>query len=137
MSKTVISAEDEKREKNTVLEFFKFVTAGKPKDARHLFAPKCVYHNPYAPEGMDALLESMSKVQQSGQMGPSDIRFHIKHVLTDGNLVVVYTTVESKSDASKGPRQIHLFRLQCAKIAEYWDVTQVAPADAPYVDRMY
>jgi predicted SnoaL-like aldol condensation-catalyzing enzyme len=86
---------------------------------------------------MDALLDSMSKVQQSGQMGPSDIRFHIKHVLADGNLVAVHTTLESKSDASKGLRQVHLFRFRGDKIAEYWDVTQVAPADAHYVDRMY
>jgi predicted SnoaL-like aldol condensation-catalyzing enzyme len=137
MVRTVVSAKDEKREKDVALEFFKFVTAGKPKEARHLFAPKCLHHNPYLPEGMDALLESMAKVQEGSQMAPSDVQFLIKHVLTDGNLVAVHTTLKSKSDALKGLRQIHLFRFRGDKIVEYWDVTQVAPADAPFVSRMY
>jgi len=137
MSKTPISAKDEKKEKDIALEFFKFVTAGKPKEARHLFAPKCVHHNPFTPEGMDALLDSMAKVQQSSQMARSDTQFLIKHVLTDGNLVAVHTILESKSDATKGLRQIHLFRFRGDKIIEYWDVTQVAPANAPYIQRMY
>jgi predicted SnoaL-like aldol condensation-catalyzing enzyme len=117
-----------KREKETALRFFELVSGGKPRDARSLFSPECEHHNPYLPAGMDALLDSIAQVQEGDSPGmPGDAGLDVKHVLAEGDLVAVHINVQSKSDRSKGLRQIHLFRFVGDKIVEYWDVTQLAP----------
>ncbi len=139
MAKTARSAKEE-REVKSVLKFFELVAAGTPKDARDLFSMDCVQHNPYLPDGIDALLESIAAVQgaQAKSTGMTeDMRMETKHVLVDGDLVAVHMNVQSSSDKSKGFRQMHLFRFEGEKIAEYWDVTQVAPGNSPNASRMF
>jgi predicted SnoaL-like aldol condensation-catalyzing enzyme len=68
---------------------------------------------------------------------PGDGAFSIKHVLVDGDLVAVHTTLQSQSNKSVGFRQVHLFRFEGEKIAEYWDVTQLAPAGVPNASNMF
>lgn len=138
MARTQDRNQKESREKEIALKFFELVAGGRPKDARTLFAPDCQHHNPYLPAGMDALLESITKVQEAGPSGmPGDSQLDTKHVLAEGDLVAVHTTVQSRSDHSKGLRQIHLFRFSDDKIVEYWDVTQMVPEDSPYANRMF
>jgi predicted SnoaL-like aldol condensation-catalyzing enzyme len=133
-----IEHRNEKEKKEIALKFFGLVGAGRPKDARSLFAADCEHHNPYLPAGMDALLDSIAKVQEGPSPGmPQDARLEIKHVLAEGNLVAVHINVQSKSDKSKGLRQIHLFRFRGDKIIEYWDVTQMAPENSPNAYRMF
>jgi predicted SnoaL-like aldol condensation-catalyzing enzyme len=54
-------------------------------------------------------------------------------VIEDGDFVAVYTQLlGTKSDPSKGGlRQVHLFRFDGDKIAEYWDVTQTILPSIP------
>jgi predicted SnoaL-like aldol condensation-catalyzing enzyme len=138
MSKTKIDVNQEKKEKEIALKFFSLLNPDKIKEARSLFAPECRHHNPYIALGMDALLDGIMKVQKEGGADmPTDGRFYIKHAIVDGDLVAVHTTLESKSNMSKGIRQIHLFLFRGDKIVEYWDVTQQAPADAPYLANMF
>lgn len=124
------------KEKDIALKFFELIGQGKMKEASNLFSPKCVTHNPYLPNGMDVLLESMAQVRSSKEM-PSDGDFQIKHVIAEGDLVAVHTTLQSKSDRTKGLRQVHLFRFGGDKIVEYWDVTQMAPENSPNTIRMF
>jgi predicted SnoaL-like aldol condensation-catalyzing enzyme len=131
-----ISTEMEKKEKATALKFFEYIGEGRAKDARSLFSGKCKQHNPYLPEGMDALLDSITKVQSNQLSMPGDVRFRIRNVMVDGNMVAIYTTLEVKSRPEKGLRQVHLFRFRGDKIIEYWDVTQNAPK-SPYAQRMF
>src|SRR5512136_2757189 len=134
MAKTDSTSTKERSEKEVALKFFELISAGKPSDARSLFATECVHHNPYLPAGMDALLESIAQVQKGGELSfdmSENMRLEIKHVMAEGNLVAVHTTVQSTSDKSKGLRQIHLFRFSADKIVEYWDVTQMAPENSP------
>ncbi len=136
MEKTKIKNPKEQEEKKIALKFFDFIMKGRPMDARNLFSSDCVHHYPYLPAGMDSLLEAMGKAQEREDM-PRDGRFDIKHVMADGNLVAVYTTLQSKSDKSKGFRQIHLFRFSRDKIVEYWDVTQMPPENSQNAFRMF
>lgn len=128
---------EEEEEVKTALRFLELVVARKPKDARDLFTPGCVHHNPYLADGMDALLDSIAAVQGSQEQGSQDMRLDTEHVLVEGDLVAVHTNVRSSSDKSKGFRQIHLFRFEGGKVAEYWDVTQTAPEDSPNAYRMF
>ncbi len=139
MSRAKSAPRKEAKQKEVAQEFFKFIMAGRPKEARHLFAANCKHHNPYLRQGMDALLESMAGVQTNGIDGttPNDVSFDIEHVLADGDLVAVHTNLSSRSDARVGLRQVHLFRFRGGRVVEYWDVTQMVPKEARYPRRMF
>lgn len=132
-----VSAETEKKEKATALKFFEYIGQGKMKEARSLFSTKCRHHNPFLPEGMDALLDGITKMQGSQVAMPNDVRFRMGQVMVDGNMVAIYTTLESKSQPAKGFRQVHLFRFRGNKIVEYWDVTQLPPKNSPHAHQMF
>ncbi len=140
MAKSSARTVKEEKEVKGALRFFELVGSGKPKDARDLFTANCVHHNPYLGDGIDALLDSIAAVQgpQASSSGmTSDMRLETKHVLVEGDLVAIHTNVQSSSDKAKGFRQIHLFRFEGDKIAEYWDVTQMAPENSPNASRMF
>ncbi len=132
-----VSAAMEKQEREAMMQFFRYVLAMRPKDARVLFTKDCIAHNPYVAPNMDAVLESMEQVQQGeGKEMMADSQFDVMHVIVEGNMAAAYTTLQSKSDRSKGLRQVHLFRFIGDKIAEYWDVTQMAP-ESDYAHAMF
>ncbi len=115
-----------------VKEFF--ATLGTPSEALKFFAPDARQHNPFVKGGMDALMESITSVQQSTTPQFDDMDFAIKHVLADGNTVAVHTELlNSKSRPDEGGlRQVHLFRFGPKnKIVEYWDITQQVTKDHP------
>jgi predicted SnoaL-like aldol condensation-catalyzing enzyme len=128
--------ENEDKRKALSLKFFSLLSPEKLKEARGLFTPDCRHHNPYLPPGMDSLLEGIRQAQQREDM-PKDGVFSISHVLSEGGLVAVHTTLRSKSNDSVGLRQVHLFRFEGDKIAEYWDITQMAPAGSQFAANMF
>jgi predicted SnoaL-like aldol condensation-catalyzing enzyme len=135
-----ISAAHERKEKEAALSFFSLITPPQgPMAALRIFDPKARHHNPYCAPGMKALLKEMGKVQQNPQANemPTDPIFDIGDVMVDGNMVMIYTTMRSRSDSRKGSRQVHLFRFKGAKIIEYWDVTQMMPKEAKYPKNMF
>jgi len=91
---------------------------------------------------MKALFREMARVQQDVEAKAKtsdmslDTVFRIKHVLVDGKMVVVYTTLESKSKSTRSFRQIHMFRFKGDKVVEYWDITQIEPI-AKYSKNMF
>jgi predicted SnoaL-like aldol condensation-catalyzing enzyme len=134
------SAAQEKKEKEIALSFFRLIAPPEgPMAALRIFDPKCRHHNPYCAPGMKALLSEMAKVQQDMKANdmPPDPIFEIKHVIVDGNMVAIHTTLQSKSKRTKGFRQIHMFRFRGDKVVEYWDVTQMAPKEAKYPKNMF
>ncbi len=127
------SGNDQERMKESIRELFNLILKTRQHDAMHLFSPHCTQHNPYVLGGMRELFDSMSAVQKD--MGPkfSDAELFIRYALIDGNMASVYTQLLNvKSDpGSGGLRQVHLFRFEGDKIAEYWDITQVIQPDMP------
>lgn len=136
--KTPVSPEQEEKEREIAVRFFSLLNPGQIPEAGSLFTPGCRHHNPYTAPGMHALLEEIRRVQQEKRDDmPGDGIFSMRHILADGDLVAVHTTLQSKSDRSIGIRPVHLFRFEGEKIAEYWDITQSAPAHAPYASNMF
>ena len=139
--KRQISEEQERKEKEIALSFFRLIAPPEgPMAAVKIFDPKARHHNPYSKPGMKSLLKEMAVAQES--MGkeehmPLDAIFEIKDVIVDGNMVVVRTNLRSRSNKKSGFRQIHLFRFRGDKIAEYWDVTQTVPKEAKYPSNMF
>jgi predicted SnoaL-like aldol condensation-catalyzing enzyme len=136
-----ISSTREKKEKEIALSFFSLIAPPEgPMAALRIFDPRCRHHNPYCAPGMKALLKEMEKVQQNMRANdmPQDPVFEIKHVVVDGNMVVVHTTMQSKSGSTgKGFRQVHMFRFKGDKVVEYWDVTQTVPKEAKYPKNLF
>ncbi len=135
-----ISTSQEKKEKKIALSFFSLIAPPEgPMAALRIFDPKCRHHNPYSAPGMKALFREMAKVQQDMEANemPRDPVFQIKHVLVDGKMVVIHTTLQSKSKRTRGFRQIHMFRFKRDKVVEYWDVTQSVPKEAKYPKNMF
>jgi predicted SnoaL-like aldol condensation-catalyzing enzyme len=127
------------KEKKIALSFFSLIAPPEgPMAALRIFDPKCRHHNPYCAPGMKALLKSMAQVQEgSNSEMPTDPIFQIKRAIAERHMVVVYTTLQSKSKRSEGFRQVQMFRFKGDKVIEYWDVTQVAPKDAKYAKNMF
>ncbi len=123
------------RKDNTV-EFLTLIGKGKPKEGLRFFASDCKTHNPYIPGDMNALIDAMIAVQKQGPEGivkgsAADFSLIIKHVLAEGDLVAVHTTLSSSNPRDGGLRQVHLFRFSGDKVVEYWDITQQVPENAP------
>jgi predicted SnoaL-like aldol condensation-catalyzing enzyme len=128
------------RNKKVALSFFELIAPPDgPMAALKIFGPRCRHHNPYSPPGMKALLKEMARVQQDAGDAdmPTDPVFEIKQVMADDDMVMVYTTMRSRSQRSKGFRQVHLFRFKGDKVVEYWDVTQLAPSEAKWAANMF
>ncbi len=119
--------------KSAALEFFKLISAQKFKEGLRFFAPDSKTHNPYVAGSMDALTDAMAAANKEGISQYPEAEFSVKHILADGDLVAVHTELLNfKSKPSEGGlRQVHLFRFEGEKIAEYWDVTQMVLPDMP------
>ncbi|HKT22335.1 MAG TPA: nuclear transport factor 2 family protein [Nitrososphaerales archaeon] len=124
---------DSKSKRDSVADFFRLIGERRPKDGLKYFAADCIQHNPYVKGGMDALVESMMAAMKDMPPQFTDPELKVRYILADGEFVVAYTQLlGSKRDPSKGGlRQVHLFRFNGDKIAEYWDVTQAISADMP------
>ncbi len=137
---TIKKVSPEEKRKEIALSFFRLIGSPKgPMAALTIFDPKCSHHNPYCAPGMKALLTEMAEVQKNPQATdmPSDPIFEIKRAVADGDMVAIHTTLRSKSDETKGYRQVHMFRFKGDKVVEYWDVTQMMPKEAKYPKQLF
>lgn len=125
-----------KGRKDIAVKFLSLVGSGRPKDGLPFFAPDCKTHNPYVLGGMNELTDAMVKVQKKGAEGISkgskaDFKLVIRQVLSEGDMVAVYSQLVSSKLSEGGLRQVHLFRFSKDMIVEYWDITQSIPENAP------
>jgi predicted SnoaL-like aldol condensation-catalyzing enzyme len=122
--------------KKIAVEFLSLVGSGRPKEGLRFFSYDCKTHNPYVVGGMNELIDAMIAVQKQGSEGiiegsKADFKLSIKHILADGNLVAVHTTVASSNPIEGGLRQVHIFRFTGDRIVEYWDITQDVHQNMP------
>ncbi len=112
--------------KKIVVEFLNLGLTGKFKDGLKFFSPDCKTHNPYIAGNIETLTNAMDTANSQGTSQYPEAEFKVRHVLSDGELVAVHTELLSnKSKPGEGGlRQVHLFRFNGDKIAEYWDITQ-------------
>lgn len=116
----------EQEHKNIALSFFKLVTEGKFKEGLQYFTPNCITHNPYISGTMSNLIDAMIAANDKGMAEFPKAAFSVRQVLSDGEYVAVHTQLlnNGADPAEGGLRQVHLFRFENGKIAEYWDFTQ-------------
>lgn len=118
--------------KNTAVDFLRAARSGDRAAAAKLLAPGARHHNAYFAAGMETLLDAIVAAAQLNPSGTMDV----KHVLGDGELVVVHSHVRQRPE-DRGVAVIHLFRFVEDRIAELWDVGQAVPAENPNRDGMF
>ena len=117
---------NEQEHRKIALAFFKLVTEGKFKEGLQYFSPNCKTHNPYFTGSINILMDAMIEANKQGLIEFPKATFTVRQVLADSDYVAVYTQLlNNGSDPSEGGlRQVHLFRFEGDKFAEYWDITQ-------------
>ncbi|WP_088311119.1 nuclear transport factor 2 family protein [Novosphingobium sp. B 225] len=96
------------------------------KDVRGAFEawvdPGYIQHNPMAATGRDAAIGFLEPFFKSNP----GIRYEIKRVIADGNLVAVHAWGRM-SESDRGMAVVDILRVKGCKVMEHWDVVQPVP----------
>ncbi|WP_328508032.1 MULTISPECIES: nuclear transport factor 2 family protein [unclassified Streptomyces] len=84
--------------------------------------PDYIQHNPFAPDGAEALKNLGVGFHQRFP----DAEYDVKRVISEGDLVVVHSNMVT-TPGTRGAAVFDIFRFQDGKIAEHWDVSQNVP----------
>jgi predicted SnoaL-like aldol condensation-catalyzing enzyme len=81
-----------------------------------------IQHNPYAPNGPEALFAFMTPFFESNP----DLRIDVKRVAAEGDLVWIHYNNKPAPDAL-GLAVVDILRMEDGKFVEHWDVVQPVP----------
>jgi predicted SnoaL-like aldol condensation-catalyzing enzyme len=111
--------------KDRAVAFLEMVVAGKVREAyaEHV-GPGFKHHNPYFRGDGESLLAGMA---QDAEQFPHK-EFAVQRALQDGDLVAVHSRLRHSPD-ERDMAVVHIFRFEDGRIAEFWDIAQVAPED--------
>jgi len=109
--------------KETAIDFLTRVVAGDVRGAyeRHV-GDGFRHHNPYFAGDSDSLRRGM---EEDEARNPGK-RLDVQQALQDGDHVAVHSRVR-RSTGEPDIAVVHIFRFEQGRIAELWDIAQVAP----------
>ncbi len=84
--------------------------------------PGYIQHNPLAQSGRDAAIGFLEPFFAQHP----DIRYSIKRIIADGNLVAVHSHGRFATD-DRGIAVVDILRVEGCKVVEHWDVVQAVP----------
>jgi predicted SnoaL-like aldol condensation-catalyzing enzyme len=120
--------------KEVVTRFMnEFYTEKKVREAFESWVvPGYIQHNPMAPNGRDAAIQFLEPffAQNSG------IRYSIKRIIADGNLVVVHSHGKFSVE-DRGMAIVDILRVEGCKVVEHWDVLQPVPEKSANDNTMF
>lgn len=94
-----------------------------PKAAFDRFvAAALIQHNPGLADGAQSALASLEKRLRENP----EIHFEIRHIIAEGNLVVVHALIKSDR-LDRGRAVVDIFRVSQERIVEHWDIVQPMP----------
>ncbi len=106
------------------------------KDVRGAFEtwvnPGYIQHNPMAATGRDAAIGFLEPFFKTNP----GIRYEIKRVIADGNLVAVHSWGRF-SESDRGVAVVDILRVQRCRVMEHWDVVQPVPEQAANANGMF
>ena len=113
--------------KDAAVSFLKLGSSGKVREAYSRFVGAGFrHHNPYFEGSADSLLAGM---EENASLNPDKV-LDVKHVVGEGELVVVHSHVQLKP-GDLGVALVHIFRFEKGRIVELWDVGQPLPSNSP------
>jgi predicted SnoaL-like aldol condensation-catalyzing enzyme len=106
--------------KEAAVDFLQMVVARKIDEAytKHIDM-NGKHHNAYFAAGFPILREAMKEAHRENP----DTELRVKHVLGDGDMVMVHSHVIMKP-GELGVAVVHMFRFENGKIVEMWDCGQ-------------
>lgn len=109
--------------KETAVDFLKRVVSGDVRGAYQTHVgPGFRHHNPYFPGDTNSLMKGMEDDEAAHPGKNLDVRV----ALQDGNYVAVHSRL-TRGANDPDIAVVHLFRFEDGRIAELWDIAQVAP----------
>ncbi|GAB3733521.1 hypothetical protein GCM10027598_58230 [Amycolatopsis oliviviridis] len=132
-SPTVVAVQArETTNKTLVKRFFHAVNRGDLTAAGRALHVDLVQHKPGLANGREALLRHQAALRAKHP----ELRYDIKRLFAEGNLVVVHgNLVRERGDA--GIAVMNVFRLDDGRIAEQWEVSQEVPAASAIGNDMF
>ncbi len=119
--------------KEIAVSFLNDVISGKIAEAYAAYVhPSMKHHNAYFAGDPLSLMTAM---QENHKLHPLKT-FSIKHVVVDGDFVVVHSHLQM-SVSEPGMVVVYMFRFTAGKIVEMWDVGQVILKDSPNENGMF
>ncbi|WDE11993.1 ester cyclase [Thalassomonas haliotis] len=87
-----------------------------------------IQHNVFVGTGRDNFIPFARNFLEANP----DLKFEIKHVITDGDLVILYHHMYTPDSGNPGQMVMDMFRVEGRKIAEHWTVQQQIPDSIPH-----
>lgn len=94
--------------------------------------PGYIQHNPMAQTGRDAAIAFLEPFFA----GNPHIRYEIKRIIADGNLVAVHAHGRFAPD-DRGIAVVDILRVEGCKVMEHWDVVQPVPEKSANENGMF
>jgi predicted SnoaL-like aldol condensation-catalyzing enzyme len=94
--------------------------------------PGYIQHNPMAATGRDAAIAFLEPFMA----GNPAIRYSIKRIVADGDLVAVHAHGQFAPD-DRGIAVIDILRVEGCKVVEHWDVAQPVPEKSANENGMF
>ena len=117
----------------SAVSFLKLAASGNVDEAyANYISPTFCHHNPYFAGDAESLKAGMAEAAAKFP----DTTLEVQRIFEEGELVAVHSRVQH------GPGEpaiavVHIFRFERDRIAELWDVGQLAPADSPNENGMF
>jgi predicted SnoaL-like aldol condensation-catalyzing enzyme len=112
---------------HAAVSFLRLAASGRVDEAyANYISPTFRHHNPYFAGDAESLEAGMA---EAAAKFPGTT-LEVQHIFEEGELVAVHSRVRHGPDEPE-ISVVHIFRFEGDRIAELWDVGQVAPADSP------
>jgi predicted SnoaL-like aldol condensation-catalyzing enzyme len=119
--------------RDAAVTFLKLGSSGKVNEAYAKYTDiRFVHHNPYFEGSAPSLAAGMA---ENFRQNPDKV-LEVKHVVAEGDLVVVHSHVRLKP-GDPGVALVHIFRFDSGRIVELWDVGQPVPEESPNQNGMF
>jgi predicted SnoaL-like aldol condensation-catalyzing enzyme len=119
--------------KQAAISFLKLAASGNVNEAYgNYVSSNFRHHNPYFRGDTGSLKAGMAEAAAKFP----NTTLEVQHALEEGDLVAVHSRVQHESNQPE-IAVVHIFRFEDDRIAELWDVGQVAPADSPNINGMF
>lgn len=124
------------RNEALVVKFYNLVfnkRADLEKTAKRFLPEDYIQHNAFVGTGRENFINAIGSLLDSNP----DMKYEIKHVITDGDLVILYVHMHIPGDDSPGEAIMEMLRVEEDKIVEHWDVQQPIPEFIPHDNGMF
>jgi len=124
------------RNEALVVKFYNMIfneRADLEKTAERFLPEDYIQHNAFVGTGRKNFVEAIGNLLDSNP----NMKFEIKRVITDGDLVILYVHMHIPGADWPGEAIMEMLRVDGDKVVEHWDVQQPIPENIPHDNGMF